>query len=61
MSQALIKMNYSSKIDFARENRKNLQQRKTMNTEYREESKMEKSVIEHMKDQIDSLDAKSLY
>jgi hypothetical protein len=32
-----------------------------MNTEYREESKMEKSVIEHMKDQIDSLDAKSLY
>ena len=32
-----------------------------MNTEYREDSKMEKSAIEHMKDQIDSLDAKSLY
>ena len=61
MSQALIKMNYFSKIDFARENRKNLQQRKTMNTEYRGDSKMEKSGIELMKDQIDSLDTKSLY
>lgn len=32
-----------------------------MNTEYREDSKLEKSVIDHMKDQRDSLDTKSLY
>jgi len=32
-----------------------------MNTEYRGDSKMEKSGIELMKDQIDSLDTKSLY
>lgn len=61
MTKTLTKMNYSPKIDFAQENRKNLQQRKTMNTEYRGDSKMEKSGIELMKDQIDSLDTKSLY
>jgi len=32
-----------------------------MNTEYRGDSKMEKPGIELMKDQMDSLDTKSLY